>query len=315
MLNNTSASIELAIMENHTFDKYNSIPFITDKTTGFIPKSHLQTYLDTGLFIEVENDGTAAVRFSCEVNSFEDKTDAMVSAIDSLIENGLLEAVNVPHFQERAVGGDNRLENPEFKINRAYYRSFGFPSDAVFLNVFTGTEDDPKVLLQKRAGRVEFGNTYDFASGGAVKFPQKLDEAIEVLIKSEMGVGITDNVIFDGTVDFKFSDVDKEWVTNQNHNIFHLYVSEEDINIGQYDKKEVAGFEVVSIEDAIKMCATGEFNRQNTQAFMTSLFDHDLVPEFKNSHRIKDFVDQHFTSTSPSPVAGDLAPPLDELDF
>jgi hypothetical protein len=282
-----------AIMGNHSFATDGYVRFVTDQTTGHIPINHFDTYLNTGLFVAAENEGETVLRFAHDVQGFDKKTNAMIVAKEALFKDGILEQVDVPHFQERAVGGHNRLEQPEFKIDRAYYRSFGFPSDAIFMNVFTGAAEEPKVLLQKRADRVEFGSTFDFAAGGAVKFPQTLKSALNAQITEEIGVSL-DRIIYDGSVNFKFSDLKKEWVTNQTHNIFHTFVAERDIKIGDYDQNEVQGFEIVTVDDAVKKCALGQFNRQNTQAFITSLVCNDLLPEFEGIEKVKELVKRHF---------------------
>lgn len=286
-------ALEGAIMGNHCFAANASVPFVTDQTTGFIPKTHFDTYLNTGLFVAAEHEGQTVMRFAQNVQGFDDKSNAMTVAKEALLQNGRLVKVDVPHFQERAVGGINRLAEPEFKIDRAYFRSYGFPSDAIFMNVFTGTPEEPKVLLQKRAGHVEFGNTFDFAAGGAVKFPQTLETALEAQIKEEIGASL-DKIVYDGGVSFKFSDVEMKWVTNQTHNIFHTRVAEENIKVGDYDKDEVQGFEIVSVEAAVNMCASGQFNRQNTQAFITSLVCNNLMPEFEGVEKVKALVRSHF---------------------
>lgn len=289
-----SQNIIGAIRVNHHFDASASAPFVTDETTGYIPRDHLETYIDSGLFEYRSLEQGECISFAQGIDGFDQKTAAMTAVTDQLIADGQIEASKEPHFQERAVGGDDRLTTPEFKINRAYYRFYGFPSDAIFLNVFTGTPEQPKVLLQRRAQRTEFGNTYDFAAGGAVKYPQTLQSALEAQIKEEIGASI-DDVVFTGRCKFLFSDADKSWVTNQTHNIFHVYIPEEDIEIGNYDEDEVQDFAIVDVATAIEWCASGKFNRQNTQAFMTSLFATNMAPHIDGIDDVRALTDEHFT--------------------
>lgn len=288
-----SEKILEAIAVNHDFVESASIEFITDETVGYIPREHMETYLDTGLFEYRTLNSREVIGFVKGISGFDEKSAAMTEATEALIENGHIERSKEPHFQERAVGGSNRLQVPEFKINRAYYRFYGFPSDAIFINVFTGTPEQPKVLLQKRAGRTEFGNTYDFAAGGAVKFPQTLRSALEAQIKEEIGVSI-DGIAYTGRCTFKFSDVDKKWVTNQTHNLFHTFIPQEDIAIGDYDETEVQSFAIVDVATALDWCASGKFNRQNTQAFMSSLYATAMAPEFEGSDHVRSVVEQYF---------------------
>ena len=286
----TAQKIAAIIEQSHDFVPALSTKLITDQTTGYIPNEHVETYLSTGLF--TYDTAHETLRFEPFVQGFDAKTAAMTKARDALIAAGLIKASAEPHFQERAVGGQNRLIEPEFKIDRAHYRHFGFPSDAVFLNVILENDNTgPRVLLQRRSQRSENGNTYDFAAGGAVKFPQTVQSALADQIKEETGTHIGDTV-YDGFTTFKFSTPEKRWVTNQTHNLFHAFTNA--VSVGSYNEEEVSGFQTFTPEDAVHLCATGAFNAQNTQAFMASMKAAGIMPAFDGAALIDDALKGRF---------------------
>lgn len=270
------------IVSVHRFAREAFTPFHTDQTTGYIPNRHVPIYLDTGLF--AYDFATQTLSFADHVNGFEAKSHAMTTVTEQLIESGFITASMEPHFQERAVGGDDRLSNPEFKINRAYFRYYGFMADGVFLNALVQKET-PHVLLQVRASRVEHANTYDFAAGGAVKFPQSLNEALNLQALQEMGVTLDTHPAPIARSLIGFSEPDKEWVTQICHHVYS--VSLPSVEIGMFDAQEVKGFDLVPVEEAVRACAEGQFNLQNTQSFMAALVADNLLPDFPGADKIR----------------------------
>lgn len=280
------------ILLNHVFNNEVSVPFMTGPVTGYVPRKHLHTYLSCEDF-QWRRGG---IRFADHIEGFDAKTEAFQKVTQKLIKQGLIQESKEPHFQERAVGNDYRIISPnhaEFKINRAYYRHYGFQADGVFLNVVI---DDPKsgeskILLQQRAARVEAGNTFDFAAGGAVKFPQTLESALNKQAVEELGVDVS-NVDSLGSTSFIFSTPEKDWVTSNKHNLFGLRTNV--FAIGNFDTEEVQGFKLVNPEEALLYCANGQINRQNVQSFVTSMDKMDLLPEFDGVDLVKSEIERHF---------------------
>lgn len=294
MLNrDTALSIVNAIQQNHQFDPSLSIPFQTNLTTGYIPVSHLETYKSHSDFRWDEESGT--LKFASHIHGFDAKSDAMNSVTEDLIAAGIIQRSTEPHFQERAVGDKTRISSKtsgEFKINRAYYRHYGFQADGVFLQVILEKEDEPsRILLQQRSARVEAGGTFDFAAGGAVKFPQTVTEAINIQAIEELGVNVS-AMKYMGATEFLFQTPEKDWVTSNRHNLFEVRTNK--FSIGDYDTEEVQGFEIATPEQVLEYCSTGRINRQNVQSMMTSLILSDLMPKFDGAELIVDAVKPHF---------------------
>jgi hypothetical protein len=286
---------------NHAFNAEVSVPFVTDQATGYVPRKHLDTYLECPDFRRVDGN----LMFAEHVQGFDLKTAAMQKVTDSLLEKGILIKPDLPRVQERSVGGPNRIISPEhaeFKINRAYFRNYGFPSDAVFLNVVV---DDPeaegiKILLQQRSGRVEAANTFDFAAGGAVTFPDTLLSAFNNQTLRELGVDVS-RPQYMGSTAFKFSTEEKEWVTNLQHNLFGLHT--QGFTIGDFDTEDVQGFKLVSPEDVLEYSANEKIPRQNIQSMMTSMDALGLLPEFDGVDEIRQEIAKHYREPDPDVAA------------
>ena len=296
-----------AIQANHIYAPNDFVPFQTEKALGYIPKTHLETYLDTGLFEYDELKDILA--FAGNVQGFNAKSEAIHTATAALIGKGLIRESTEPYKQERAVGDDTRLENPEFKIDRAYYRHYGFMADGVFMNVVIQKNSIPHVLLQVRSGRVENANTYDFAIGGAVKFPQNLADALKVQSLEEMGIALEALPEKISETTFRFSETEKGWVTQNCHHLYAAYV--DGVKTGEFDREEVQGFAILSIPESIKACADGRFNRQNTQSFISALVTQNLMPEFPGSDKIRELVSQHMPPVSGRQIAPQKTPRFD----
>jgi 8-oxo-dGTP pyrophosphatase MutT (NUDIX family) len=274
-----------ALHKNHDFRADLVVPFRTAQTTGYIPNEHKALYLDSGLFVEDKRGG---ITFAHGIDDFDDKTHAMQEVVEDLIEMGLIERSTEPHFQERAVGGADRLTNPEFKINRACYRYFGFPADGVFLNLLV--DQGERFLFQKRAARVEYGNQLDFAAGGAVKFPQDVNIALEKQIREETGVTIADVSPLVRS-DFRFSTPEKKWVTSLTH---HISTARSDgLKLSDFDREEVSGFEAATPEQAVEYCANGRFNAGNMQSFLAAMITQDMLPSFPGHDEVRALIEPH----------------------
>ena len=297
MLNKqTAQTIVQTIQGNHAYIPSHSIPFITDNAVGYIPVTHLPVYEQRAEFRL--NDKLGVLRFAPDVQGFDAKTAAMNAVTDDLIQAGLIKASTEPHFQERAVGGTDRLTNPEFKINRAYFRHYGFSADGVFLMgvIVNPATDDKTIRLQQRSGRVEFAHQYDFIAGGAVKYPQTVNDALQTQIKEETGVKAPESQYI-GQTSFMFSTPDKNWVTSLSH---HLFLTEmEQIDIGSFDKSEVQGFADFTPAQVIELAANGQFAGQNVQGLMTAMIVADVFPTFEGSSLIVAEVAKHYQPSAP----------------
>jgi 8-oxo-dGTP pyrophosphatase MutT (NUDIX family) len=291
----TAISVVEAIKQNHTFDDSISTLFHTDTTTGYVPVSHVEIYANNTNF--KYDPHIKVLEFADHVRRFDAKSNAMKQVTEELIETGLIIASTEPHFQERAVGDASRTDSEtsgEFKINRAYYRHYGFQADGVFLQVILEKDgEEPRILLQQRAARVEAGGTFDFAAGGAVKFPQTIEEAVNKQALEELGVDVSNMKYMDAT-EFMFQTPEKDWVTSNRHNLFEVRTNK--FAIGDYDAEEVQGFEIATPEQVIEYCATGRINRQNVQSMMTSMVVSDLMPKFDGAELIVDAIKPHMDS-------------------
>jgi hypothetical protein len=266
------------------------ITFITAQTNGAIPIAHVGTYLSRDEFEEIDGSLT----FASHIASFDQKTKAFRDVSEDLIVSGKMKRANVTHFQERAVGGDGRLEDPEFKINRAYFRSFGFPADSVFLNVQISSSGE--LVLQKRSANVVWPNTLDFAAGGAIKYPETTSDSLKNQSLEEIGL-TAENADYLGQANLSFQDTEKEWTTRLTHRLFWTNISPAQMQAANFNTEEVSGYALTSPEKALLMCESGEFARPNVQSFLTSLMLSDNLPAFKGDDELKDILHQ---TTRPS---------------
>jgi hypothetical protein len=268
----------IARYQNQSPSRY--ITLASDDAIGAIPKDHLDIYLSSGLFQQTEN----RLHFAPTIKGFDAKTHAMETVTDALIDAGKIDRTNVPHFQQRAVGDHDRLSNPEFAVNRAYHKYFGFAADAVFVNI--AMKENDQLLLQRRSDNVVFPNTLDFAAGGAVKFPETIEESLAAQSKSEIGVSPTE-ATYQGTSELCWQAPDQGFTTRLSKRLFWHTLSKHDLRKAQFDTEEVIGYELVRPEEAVELCATAEFATPNTQSFLTSLMLADRLPDFKGVEDLK----------------------------
>ena len=76
------------IQANHIYAPQDFVPFQTEKALGYIPKTHLETYLDTGLF--EYDDLKNILAFAGNVQGFNAKSEAIHTATAALIGKGLI---------------------------------------------------------------------------------------------------------------------------------------------------------------------------------------------------------------------------------
>lgn len=262
--------------------------FRTTYTTGAIPLSHVDTYLARPEFVALDDELT----FAPHIDDFDKKTKAFQDVTEDLIAAGCLQKVNVAHFQERAVGGPDRLEQPEFKINRAYFRSFGFPADGVFLNV--ELKSSGEMLFQRRSANVVWPNTLDFAAGGAVKFPDTAIDSLRNQSLEEIGLDAQDATYL-GNAELCVQNDEKEWTTRLTHRLFLSQITKGQMAAANFNTEEVSGYTLASPEQALEMCASGEFARPNVQSFLTSLMLADQMPAFKGDDELQEVLKRYST--------------------
>lgn len=263
----------------HAFNKNAFIPLELKNCHGYIPLAHKDVYSQSSLF----NYENGAFRFAESSDNTINKTTALSSVKDSLIEAGYLQPEKY-QVEWRPVGNINRTYNPELLVQREYWQNFGFEADAVYALVTTIQDNERKIWLQKRAASVVVPNTYDLAVGGALMYPDSLYDTLRKEAKEEAGLNINEyRPTFLGTTNLAYSSGGK--ATRLAHHLYHINVPAS-YSPAADNKDEVSGFKLVSVEDSLAMCESGEFASTVVQTFVTCLWQTGMLNGIKGSDAI-----------------------------
>lgn len=281
------------IEQNNGFDPLGFVRFQADHAVGYIPADHLNIYLETGLFKLVKG----SVCFSSELNNAKLKSGALKYVRECLLAAGIFQPKYVPYPEYRAVGGPNRIADgghEEFTIDRNEFRYLGFPADGVFMLAFVqDTSDDNLILLQQRTDNQK----WDFAAGGAVKYPQNEHAAIVSQMDEEMGALVTD-VRKIGTTVFRHSSAEKKWVTSMRHHVFEGSMLPQSLE--NYSRREVLGFDIFTPDQIIELCESGDFTAANVQTMMVALYAKGLIPDYTPALKeLKEVVEPYYNAYTP----------------
>lgn len=144
------------------------VKFETDKTFAYVPRTALPIYLETGQF-EYQDD---TLKFSEHVNTNEAKSQSLEKVNELAIEKGFIPR-KPAHYRDQtfAVGGSDRLQNPECVRDRAY-DIFGSTFDVTGVLVCAIQNGKRVYLLQIRGKNVIAPNVLDVTAAGGVVSPQ-----------------------------------------------------------------------------------------------------------------------------------------------
>ncbi len=272
------------------------VPFKTSTTTGYIPSKLVDYFIETGDF---EFDGKT-LKFVDGINDFVIKSAVMNTVRDAMIKADAIKE-KPKHWadEELVVGGDDRLTNPEFKIDRAYYYAFGFDLDAVSIQMSYKKNGQDFIILQRRGSGVLEPGTLDFAAGGAVKYPESSpQEAVIAQIAQEIGAdqkklnehaAHTSTVYLNRIIKNEFNDVSFNCREASRIPLYDIKLSPEqaEVILPRTDNMEVDGFIAATPEQVIEYCANGEISPVMVQSFMASLIATGLMPESEFVSEIK----------------------------
>lgn len=251
---------------------------VTEQTSGFIPINFKKTFLDSGFF-KLSDEDPASLRFLFNDSAF--KTKAIESVTELLIEQGLIERANVPRKQERHIGGADRLEEPEFIINRAYDGYWGFQLDGVVMLAYKVDDqtNKPLFLLQERSNKVVFGNSYDFTAGGAIVSPQTVSMALEAQMQDEMGLTVSQAQKIQ-TLEYSYTrPTSSKQIMRLRQSVYASKV--EDTN-PIYHNFEVDGFIWADAEKILELVRDERIAASHVPVLISTLDKLGVLPEFEN---------------------------------
>lgn len=278
------------------------IPFITDQTMGYIPIALLDAFINSS---EFDYDGSS-IRFAPHINGFQAKTEAMINVCNLMLVAGLIKQKPSNYKDESiTVGSRGRVTDPEFVIDRAYAKYFGFQGTGNSLQLIVDTETGPRLLLQIRGKNVIGGGTLDFAAGGAVKHGIHKDfhAAIREQADHEIGLdslGSLDMTSLKQTGTLYLQRVNRMTLPNGKEistfeklhiPLYAMRISkkeaEEIIAQSRSSEDEAAGFILATPEEIIRFCAKTDAKKEDNsyriapvmvQSFMASLITTGLMP-------------------------------------
>ena len=282
----------IAKLESNDF-----IRFITSTTVGYIPSRLVDYFIETGNFQFNGKD----LKFSEGIDGFDQKSVSIDKVNSAMVEAGAIKE-KPSHFahEERAVGDQDRLVNPEFRINRAYDFVLGLQVDAVSLQISTTINGEHLLILQKRGGNVVASGKLDSTASGAVKYPEKnFVEALSNQLDHEVGKNfskLSANAVFGASIYLSLS-LNKNGipaVQRIRKGLYDLHVDEETANqILTQSTEEAETFQFATPSEIIDLCCDETIPPVLVQSFMTSLIVTGLMPKSDFTSHIKSVLQEN----------------------
>jgi|GEM_PF-3210110 len=273
------------------------VPLKTSTTIGYIPRSIV------GYFAEVEGfamSPAGKLRFSENAHDFESKCNAIRNVCDVLLQYQAIKPRNDSWgYEGRYVGGENRLSQPEFEIDRQYFQYFGFEADAAFLELRTNIDGQDFILLQQRSASVIKEGQFSFTASGATKVPARDNrKSIMDQINHEISPDykhLTNEAVETAQVlRCKLQDKNKpvgsklSTVFNIRTQLYSLSISQETAEgIMKVQNEEASGYQLATPQDIIQYCLDGTIDPMLTQSYMASLISTGLMPQSEFVSEIK----------------------------
>ena len=279
----------IAANNNFRFTPEKFTRLVTNETVGYVPRVLAPFFNAKSGFRNNSNE----ITFADAVKGFEAKSHAMNQVRDAMLDAGAIQR-KPAHYadEELSIGGEDRRQHPEFRIDRAYYGVYGFQLDAVSVQMRAVINGETKLVLQRRGAGVLEPGTLDFAAGGAVKYPEKSPlESVRAQIAHEIGPEFshldkigrhTATVFLNRGISLKQPGGSELQAAERSRiPLYDVEITpEQAAAITGVKTEEAAGFELVTPAEIIRYCIEAQrIAPVMVQSFLASLIATGLMPQ------------------------------------